>query len=337
MTNFIAGISVLLMLTLSFWGWGSGAARILYGSTFAGWFYPAALGMSVVAVIGGVVNLLGIASPFFLWMIVASGWFLAASASRNFRVDRADLSWLLTLSATCFVLLIFLVATLMPSYVFNFHDDFHNYLARPVRMLQTGTLAGGWFDSLGWDSLGAQAYFQGLTLLVLPLEYTHGFDAVLCSALAVGLAGELSKHLGVHPLFAVAAMTFLILINPMMVNISTLYAGTVVIQGLLFAVLIWNKEMVAQQVRVPWRPSVAIGVFLATIAALKMTLAVFAAFFFFLWLLGALSLFRGKMVVLKSAITTLLAATLAIGPWIVMHKQNLQSALMQFIAGQPDD
>src|SRR3990172_8807171 len=156
MTTFFSEISVLLMLALSLWGWGCFTARRLHGSSSVGWFYPVALGMAVVSVMGGIGNSLGISSSFFLWAIIFVGGLLAVPALRDFRVDRVDSSWLLVLGGASSVVLVFLNATLIPSFVFNYHDDFHTYLARPLRMLQTGTLTGGWFDSLGWDSLGGQ-------------------------------------------------------------------------------------------------------------------------------------------------------------------------------------
>jgi hypothetical protein len=334
MTGSLPGIFVLLLLTLSFWGWGHYAARHFYGPTFVGWFYPVVLGMAVACVIGGVGNALGIATPFFLWAIIVSGALLAVPALRHFRVDHAEMPWFLLVTGSSLAILVFLGATLLPSSLFNYHDDFHTYLARPIRMLQTGTLAGGWFDLLGWDSLGGQAFFQGFLLLALPIEYIHGLDAVLCFALAVALAGELARRLDVHVLFAITAMVILITMNPMIVNVSTVYTGAVLIQGTLLAALLWHDAMSAQTARVPWRPAIAVGLFLAALATLKLTLALYSAMFFLLWMLGNLIFYRERMrVAISSVLVVMLAALAAIAPWLMLHREHLLTALTRLLGG----
>jgi hypothetical protein len=144
----------------------------------------------------------------------------------------------------------------------------------------------------------------------------------------------LSKRLGVHLLFAVTAMAILVLINPMMVNTSTLYAGAVIIQGMLFAALLWHDAMLTQPTRVPRGPAIAIGLFLATLVGLKLTLAVFAGFFLLLWLLGNLIFYRERRAVFMSAFTALLTAVVAIAPWLGLHRENLLTVLTGFFGGK---
>jgi hypothetical protein len=337
MTNFLTSVAALLALGVSFWGWGRVAARILYGSNSVGWFYPAALGLAVVTVLGGFGNSLEVASPGFLWAIIAIGCTFAAEAIRHIRFNREALLWLIMLGGAGLAALGFLASTLMPAGVFNHFDDFHTYIVRPIRMVQTGSLAGGWFDLLGWDALGAQSFFQGFLLLVFPPAYLNGFDAVFCAALAIALSGELSRRLGAPLVVAATAMTVLVAINPQTVNLSSLYSGTVAVQGLLLATLLWNEALAAETRQVPWRPAIAIGFFLALLIGLKATLAVFSAIFSVLWLMCALIFYRGRRAVILSGLGALLTTVLAVSPWLVLHRDNLLTALARLLGGQFSD
>jgi hypothetical protein len=334
MMSFFQVLMLLLLIAISLWGWGRGTGKLLYGSFPKECFYSITLGLAVVAIPGGISNVLGIAYSPVLWGIICVGWLLAVLSLRDFRTLHTSFPWILIVGGTFIVVLIFLIATLMPSYTLNFHDDFHTYLARPVRMLQTGSLFGGWFDLLGLDSLGGHAFYQGLFLLTLPMEYINGFDGVFCTALAVGLAGELARRLGVHPLYAVTAMASLILINPQTVNVSTLYSGVVVIQGLIFSTLLWGEAMVARTGRVPHGPAIAVGLFLGVLVVLKLTLVIYASAFFFLWLGSALLHYQERRTVLISALVVILAAIFTLIPWIVLHRDNLLVALSRFLSGE---
>jgi hypothetical protein len=57
-------------------------------------------------------------------------------------------------------LAVFLTATLLPTLVFNFHDDFLVYLPRIVRMRQAGSLGGNPFEQFGLSDFGVQAFFK---------------------------------------------------------------------------------------------------------------------------------------------------------------------------------
>jgi hypothetical protein len=299
----------------------------MYGSCQAGWFYPVALGMAVVAVAGGIANSAAIAYPAVLWGLMGGGWVLAALHMPRCYMSKTDIPWLLVISLVSLVALVFLTARLMPSTGLNFQDDFQTYLQRPVRMLQTGTLDGGWFDLLGLDSLGGQAFFQGLLLLYLPINYINGFDAVFCTALAVALAGELAWRLRVHILYGVTAMAALVLINPQTVNVSTLYAGAIAIQGLILSILFSNQTKEEGATDFNWGTAVAIGLFLALTVVLKSTLALFVILFTAIWFVSALLLYRDRANVLSLLLRVVTVATLAVIPWLVLNGYKLLTAV----------
>ena len=73
----------------------------------------------------------------------------------------------------------FAILTQFPPSAFNYHDDFQKYLAHPVRMLATGTLFGSPLSAIGSETLGGLAFLHAFPLLVAPVEYINGVDAIL--------------------------------------------------------------------------------------------------------------------------------------------------------------
>ena len=67
--------------------------------------------------------------------------------------------------------MLFAIVTQLPPRLFNFQDDLQKYLAHPVRMLATGTMAGSPLSALGSETLGGQAFLHGFILSALPLPY----------------------------------------------------------------------------------------------------------------------------------------------------------------------
>jgi len=119
----------------------------------------AILGLAVLNLIGGVLNLAHLARPPMLLALAP---------------------------ALCAAVL------LLPSEVFNHGDDFHTYTPRVMRMLQTGSLGGDAFGHFGLDSLGSQSFFHGFFMSGDSIKLLNGFNAVTCFALCLLLVGELS-------------------------------------------------------------------------------------------------------------------------------------------------
>jgi hypothetical protein len=86
-----------------------------------------------------------------------------------------------------------------------------------VRLLATGTLAGGPLNALGSETLGGLSLLHGMVLSVFPIAYINGVDAVLGLFLVMALGAEAGWRRLAPVLIALA--------NPQYVNVSGLYCG----------------------------------------------------------------------------------------------------------------
>ena len=184
MSKFVLAIFFIVIHLLSLYGYGFFFQKIDRPPRTTSWSTSIILGLGCWIFLGGVLNLLGLAYPWALRTMVAVGLGLFViplfhTTSREPVVGKRLRVWFA--EAAPFLLPIiavslFVIATLVPSAAFNWHDDFHKYMAYPVRMLQTGTLAGSPFNSLGTETLGGQTFLQGFVLSYFPLQYINGFD-----------------------------------------------------------------------------------------------------------------------------------------------------------------
>src|SRR5262249_50224254 len=160
-----------------------------------------------------------------------------------------------------------------PSATLNHRDDFGMYLPRVARMLQTGSLAGNPFDGTGYDTLGGQAFMQALLVAHLPLDYAWAFDGLLCLALSLVVLAELADEWEVNCQHALLPMLLLLAIDPQIINLSTVYAGALLIVGLLLA---GTRVVRALSGVGPWDrafgPSIALGLLMAALLTLKSSL-----------------------------------------------------------------
>ncbi len=147
----LASLLFCALAVLSCFGWGRAAGRIEGGAL--AWPVTAALGVAVVVWLGGVLNLAGLAYGWALDAVAAAGLGLAGLAlwrDRPARSHPAGAASALAVLALALVPAVFAAVTLVPTTLFDFVDDFSKYLAYPVRMLATGTLAGATLTSMGW-------------------------------------------------------------------------------------------------------------------------------------------------------------------------------------------
>src|SRR5436309_1758563 len=329
MAPFLSVMAALCAFALSCYGWGAGLYVVAYRDRAALPAYAITLGLVVIAFIGGILNAIGAAS----WLAVSAcaycGIFLAAlflaAGVRNLEIRCLILpsrlpAWLFGISVI--VLGAFLAATLFPTSAFNFHDDFLSYLPRPIRMLATGTLGGNPFELLGLSDFGVQSFFHALMAIWLPdVTYAYAFDTVFCFLLGMWLLVETGRASKCSWLPITLAIIVYVLINPQIVNLSSVYSSTVLVLGLLIGFeLIYAK--VQPQTSLPRliAYSVASGGTIATLIAIKLTSLFFVlpacAIFF-----GALSVRRRNGLLL----TMLSGATVIIflAPWLITHADKL--------------
>jgi hypothetical protein len=196
----VTSLVALCAFVLACYGWGSVAYALFYPGRDPFHAYIITLGLVVQAFMGGLLNAIHMASTLpvsiCIYTGILLGFFIVRLGSsikwRSFFAPARLPEWV---SAIAIISLgIFLVATLLPTSVFNFHDDFLTYLPRVVRMRETGTLGGNPFEVLGLTDLGVQAFFQGVMSTWLPIQYTYAFDTIFCFVLGLWLLVEFGRN-----------------------------------------------------------------------------------------------------------------------------------------------
>src|SRR5262249_30170342 len=137
--------------------------------------FVAAVGLAALNLIGGVLNFLGAAGARAHVALLALGLLLAEAALPRLRPGRSwrpRTGWIAVGVAWIFGGAV--AWAVVPTHVFNLHDDFHSYATRAVRLAQTGRL-GNPFDSIGLDSLGSQSFFHGFFLAGDDIARLNGF------------------------------------------------------------------------------------------------------------------------------------------------------------------
>lgn len=341
MIQFIVSTLVILAFFISLYGWGRLVSKFIYPEDVRCWPYSVTLGLASWILLGGILNVIHLAYPVMLYAIFGLGVLLSLVFGFSWipKAQLANWAWLhqgeflVPFSRTnllsyglplplALVAVAFLVATLLPGNVFNFHDDFHTYFVRPVRMLQTGTVGGDPFDVLGLDSLGSLAFLQSFVVASFPITYINGFDAIFCFALYVFLLIEVARYLQIHWVYVISPLLVFVVINPQYVNVSALYSGSVLILALIFASHLLCKSDESRDLKSSLKMTIPVGVFLSCLISLKVTFVLYAVIYFLTYF-GLSILFgadrkRNAIITVFSALIVIVATT----PWIAVHLPN---------------
>lgn len=307
MTGLAGAVLAALVAGLLSWGCGRWlACRLLAAPAVA---ETLAVGLVVLGVLGGLLNLFGLATRPVLIAVLCTG-LVAGLACRPWRwLRRPYASDLLVL------LPVLLLAgahawLVLPAGVFNIIDDQNGYLLRPLRMLASGSVAGGGFDALGVDALGLQAFHHGLVLALAQPSWAPLFDAVLCLLLAALLLDAWARRLGVGPCWRGVAMLALALLPTQSVNLSALYSGTVMTLLALCAATRLQASAALDR-----GSAFLFGLAAASLLALKLTFAPFAVALCVL-VAGARARRRGVSAALGCAGWMVLGGVAAAIPWL---------------------
>lgn len=334
-------IAALLLLLLSCCGWGYALTRWTVWHEKNQFALMSIAGIAGMIFIGGVLNLTHLAVPVALDIMLLAGLAFFGvcytPAIKNWLVERRTAEPVRLVSpatAGSFLpLAILLMATgffaltLLPVSAFNISDDFYTYVLRPVRMLQTGTLAGNPYEMLGLDSLGANAFLQGFILLGFPMPYLWGFDAVFSFALAGLLLLALARKFGLHWVYSSFVLCTFIVINPQSVNISAIYISAAIILGLFFASCVLLDHIDQDDGTSQNMAAVLLGLLFAGLIALKVTFVAYAMAYFAILFAGLLLLTPGRRRVLRICGLTMLTTFMALLPWLALYSDNYASAI----------
>jgi hypothetical protein len=327
------GMLALCAFALSCYGWGNIAFALFYADRPPSHGYIVALGLVVLAFIGGVLNAIHLASGLSVaicaYVGILLGMLSLVLACRNIEwrslfTPNLFTVWIFAFAVVSFA--IFLTVTLLPTMIFNYDDDFLGYLPRIVQMRETGTLGGNPFELLGLSDFGTQSFFQALLMIWLPLTYAYAFDTIFCFVLGLWLLIEFGRSNKCTTTATTLATFIYIIINPQITNLSSVYSTTALVLALVVATRIFleglsHKETSQLRLALLAAP---VGGILGTIVVIKLSNSVFALPFCGIIFSSAFIMYRWRGLVASSsaAITALTVA----GLWAVAHadKFNVQ-------------
>jgi hypothetical protein len=315
MGTFLA-LLILLLVTFCLWGIGTSVQRIGH-CKLARHTTAIGIGLATVIFVGGLLNLAHLAFAPALWTVAGVGLVIAAVEILRLKIrlpgGLSENAEALAAGALILVVTVFAIYTQLPPRAFNFHDDFQKYFAHPVRMLQTGTLAGSTLSALGAETLGAQAYLHGFVLSVLPIGYINGVDAIfgLFALMLVAAAAGKRRYLWFPG--AVLGSLLVATINPQYVNISGLYIG-----GLLIATAV----VLVLEERESAPPPYQLGLIYGALVAVKPTFALFAALHLPLAAVALRRTFDSAREDAKWALRTMVWSAVAVLPWVALYAPN---------------
>jgi len=331
----VIGISALFFVySFALYGWGRLGERIVR----ARWPWPATLcfGLAIWVVLGGVLNLLGIARGVVLDGIVLLGlvgacvalWPSARRVSlESLRQRYGSMNFAVrTYPAAALIVAVFVFTaiTQVPPQDFNFHDDLEKYLTHPLRMLATGTLDGGPFSALGSETLGGQAYLHGFIVAHWSIGHVNAVDALFGLVLSMTMVLVAAERARLRAWLVPLTVAALFFISPQYVNTSALYVAVAL---LLFLVFIPYGERVGPGIFFA-TPSAAVvvGLMYAALVALKSTYLLIPLAHFPLSVAAVAFATRRMRTTLAWCVTVAATAMVGILPWMLIHAPRWYTA-----------
>ncbi len=292
-----------------------------------------ALGLPVLIVLGGILNLSGIAYPLVLDLVACLGCVaalgeLSETIKKHFRFSlkhRTLTGWHLThiLPSALLICVVFLSLSyaLSAPAAFNLHDDFEKYLSHPVRMLETGTLRGSPFNALGSETLGGQAFLHGFALAHWPIAYVNTVDAVFALTLCLIVLLGMALHFKNRPWTIPFVVAIPLAVNPQYVNISSLYTAALLTILLFLGTWTTAPDGIRTECR-EWRYALFIGMIYASFVALKPIYVTLAAVHFVAVMGASYSTSRSFKRILAAGLRIGAASLLWISPWLLLYAGN---------------
>ncbi|MBF0625512.1 MAG: hypothetical protein HQL82_11980 [Magnetococcales bacterium] len=317
-------LSVSVLCALALFGFGYWQARFLRLSLPGAALV--ALGMVPVLMLGGWLNLLGWAKAPALDGVALTGLLLAlaglligrrhparAVAGPRLGSSRA---WRLTdlPIAAWGLLLCWQAVTHAP--LVNIRDDLEKYLIHPLHMLGYGTVGGNPFLSIGDYTLGGQAFLQGFVAAHFDPAAVRLVDILFFQILFLLTLRGCGQRVGASPGFVVLVVAATAFMDPMSINVSSLFSAALLLFLLLILPFLPGADA-ADADPWSWRRGVSFGTLAGALVALKNTLIPILALVFLVSLV--LSLATGgerRKAILAFWGWTLTAGLVLVAPWM---------------------
>jgi len=250
------------------------------GGTTCNWAEDAALGMAVLVVAGGLLNLGWMISAVSIHLLLAVGFarfgteYFRIPRLRNLRIEPGMLLWIPVAAALLFQLAAAGGGTIDTVYrnpAFDMHDDEQAYLVFPEKMLQIGSMGPEPFEARRMLSMGGQSFLHAVILSGLPLRAVHIFDMGIAPIIAFGLMLVFGKRRGFdHRLILFSGLLVLAVPHLKMRGNTTALFGGVVLMMAWFLLITESENS----------PPRVIALTAAALCALKSTFIPAAAMIF---------------------------------------------------------
>ena len=223
-----------LTLLAAFVGWGSALLQLLRLEPGPGWGLRAALGMSIVVVLGGLLQVGFLMSPASAVALIgggliALGWVrwcrrdvLFENAAR-WPKQVAATPWFSVLIGALYCLALFRFLGSLVTPVANPWDDFEGYFVLPKALLADGALHEP-FSVRRLINLGGHPFLQSLLLAGTSPVRLNGFDSGLCLLSIFGMVDGCARRARAA---RVLALTFLLGFVYAVHNVNSGLSGTV--------------------------------------------------------------------------------------------------------------
>jgi hypothetical protein len=334
---FVATNIWVVLILLSWVGWGSVVAMGLFPRRRLDWGLRAALGMATVLAIGGVLGAARWVSSKSMVALVAVGLVaLAFDGARFAKIDARrgwafirrsrPVTWM-GLVFACGCLLVRVVGSVSDN-TSNKYDDLISYFELPVQFLGSGTLDEP-FSLHRILSLGGQPFLHAMVLARATVWNLHAVDGGLAYAVLFGLTLG-STRLPSRP-WGVATTVGMALILALALKAHNI--GSVLTGAVFFFTLYRLFDASPERDR-PWATGAAVGLVAAAACTLRQNyaLAVVAIVgVHFLW--SFVSPLVDRRRVIREALGTAAAMALTLGPWLAFARRSSGTFFYPLVAG----
>lgn len=329
MTTLIAA-GLIFSIATALLGLGLTAQKIFRLASSA-WPITISIGLSFFIFIGGILSLIHLAFPVVLCFLIAIGLVSIILKYKNLddlhekykSLIKNEKTYYLIWATLILAIAIFTIATQLSPTFYNHHDDLQKYFAHAARIAQTGTLFGSPLNTLGSETLGAQAILQGFVVGIFGFDYINVVDAIFCLLLLMLLIGGTAIGRPSISAIAILVIIFAWLFEPQYVSITTLYTGAALVFA-LFAVSVDENE--CQNNTLSPSP-IKIGLIYAALIALKSTFLFFVPIHF-ITTFGLTTTNNKLQLNIKNGIKTITWTSFFISPWLISYVPHYFSALI---------
>lgn len=279
---FAAGIGILCSLA----GWGVLVVKGLRLRVSAGFGFCAAVGLALSVCVGGFLDGLHLIRPAIVRGYLLIGLLIAVFAglaqmgpirrglSSAWAYFRREKPLIVVAALLVFVTAVKYTIAVSPG-LFHPQDDYHAYMAFPVKMIETGSIGADPFSERRIvASLGGESFLDTFPLSVTgEIKNLHLMDAGVVFIILLLLLTEIMFRKGIPGFWMLLTLLAASMYGAPISNITSLYGGA--------ALLILLFDFFDRTVETPqWNQAVFLAIVLAALMSMKTTFAPMAGIFF---------------------------------------------------------